>query len=247
MEDRAKLAQSNLVLYVYDNWPLWSSGTQGRMAAYAIMQGDGNFVIYDTSNVAVWSSNSWGNPGAYLVLQDDGNVVIYGPDNRVLWATMTVFNFGYPKQVDSGVVQLAHNEFASVHAQLSDNGRLDGETHIWTQNALNGFTGGTAIFLLDSNQNVLWNSQMHSMGVDGTWILGMPSSRDELWNEQYTGDLSKVSLLKAWCMLTPQNRLIDDVNTGAEIVGKVWSVVQQIIGTNSKGQGGSTTPTGPVS
>ena len=235
---------SNLVLWVYGDYPLWASGTQGRMAAVAAMQGDGNFVIYDTNNVAIWSSNTWGNPGAFLALQDDGNVVIYTPDMRPLWDTSTVFNFGWPKVVDSGVVTLANNDFAEVHAQLSNNGRVDGETHIWTRNTLNGFTGGTVIFFYDKDQNVLWNTQMHTAGVDGTWIPGLPSSRDDLWLEQYPGDMSKVALLEARCILSPQNRLISDVNSVETMLGfKPGDVLKWII-ESSSGTGGKQTPVG---
>ena len=82
-------SDGNLVLYGPDGGAMWSTGTVGTSAGFAIMQGDGNFVIYDGDGNAVWASNTAGSDGTFLVVQNDGNVVIYDAGGSPLWATGT--------------------------------------------------------------------------------------------------------------------------------------------------------------
>ena len=77
-------ADGNLVLYKNGGNPIWSTGTQGKGATYAVMQSDGNFVIY-AGSTALWSTKTNGANGAQLVLQSDGNLVIYAP--TAAWST----------------------------------------------------------------------------------------------------------------------------------------------------------------
>ena len=79
-------SDGNLVLYddVLHTAP-WSSGTAGRSAGLAGMQGDGNFVVYDASIAPRWMSGTATNANARLVLQSDGNLVVYTADGRALW------------------------------------------------------------------------------------------------------------------------------------------------------------------
>jgi hypothetical protein len=237
----------NLVLYVWND-PLWDSKTTGQPAAKAVMQQDGNFVIYDNQGKALWSSNTWGKNGSYLELDDSGSATIYHPvgaSKLPVWSTNTPFSFGWPKHIDSGPVQVAHNEFVQVTVSLSNTGRIDGETHIWTQNALYGFTGGTTIIFYDNADNSQWNTQMHHMGVDGTWIPGLPSSRNELWFEQMPqGMLGNIARLEAWCLLTPQPRLIQDLNELLDIGLKVADIYSKIQG-GAAGAAKKTTTVGP--
>jgi hypothetical protein len=238
----------NLVLYVW-NSPLWASNTAGKPAQRAIMQGDGNFVIYDNTGKAIWSSNTWGKNGAYLQLEDNGNATIYHPVGAAtlpIWSTNTPFSFDWPKRIDSGTTQVKHNEYIQVTASLSNNGHVQGETHVWTQAPLYGFTGGSAIYFYDQDDNWVWNTQMYSMGVDGTWIPGLASSRTELWNEQMPQDgrLSKVARMEAFCILTPQPRLISDINQLLDVGSKAADIIAKIAAA-SGGSSSKKTPVGP--
>lgn len=81
----------NLVLYVNNgNKPMWATGTNGKNAYVAVMQGDGNFVLYRTDDVPLWASNTPGLVAGRLDLQDDGNLVVYDIENAPHWASNTV-------------------------------------------------------------------------------------------------------------------------------------------------------------
>ncbi len=86
----------NLVLYYINknindlSDPLWSSSTDGRQVAHAIMQPDGNMVLYDIKNTAIFATNTANSFANALILQNDGNVVVY-KGRAAIWATNTVF------------------------------------------------------------------------------------------------------------------------------------------------------------
>lgn len=74
----------NLVFYGPAG-PVWSSGTYGRSAGHATMQGDGNFVVYDLDGVPWWSTDTHGSPGAQLRVQDDGYLVLTDAGGATRW------------------------------------------------------------------------------------------------------------------------------------------------------------------
>jgi hypothetical protein len=238
----------NLVLYVW-NYPLWSSNTYGQPAAQAVMQGDGNFVIYDYQGRALWSSNTWGRRGAYLELEDNANLMLLQPvgsSNLPIWSTNTPFSFGWPKNIDSGPTQVAHNEFIQVTCQLSNNGRIDGQLSVWTLNALYGFTGGACVFFYDQDDNVLFNTQVYRLGVDGTWVVGLPHNRNQLFHEQMDlATLHNVARMEAICMLTPQPRLIQDLNELLDIGVKAADIYSKIAAGSSGMSAPKKIPVGP--
>jgi hypothetical protein len=77
----------NLVLY--QDGPLWATGTVGARSAEVIMQGDGNFVLYDIAGRALWSTGTAGHPGSRFAIQNDGNLVVYDASGVPLWASNT--------------------------------------------------------------------------------------------------------------------------------------------------------------
>jgi len=78
----------NLVLYGSGMRAIWSSGTSGKGATYAVMQTDGNFVLYTSSNKAVWHTYTAGKGSSRAIIQDDGNFVVYA-GNVATWNTRT--------------------------------------------------------------------------------------------------------------------------------------------------------------
>ena len=80
-------SDDNLVLYWRGVGPLWATGTSGKRAHSAIMQGDGNFVLYGDAG-ALWHTSTHGKTGAWLIVQNDGNLVIYG-SGGALWNSRT--------------------------------------------------------------------------------------------------------------------------------------------------------------
>ena len=51
-------SDGNLVDYLWNNAPIWSTGTSGEGGIYLAMQSDGNLVLYNPNNQPLWSSNS---------------------------------------------------------------------------------------------------------------------------------------------------------------------------------------------
>ncbi len=69
-------------------YPIWSSGTNGRAVDRLEMQYDGNLVLYTPAGSVAWSSGTVNRANSYLVMQDDGNAVIYFPSDPV-WSSRT--------------------------------------------------------------------------------------------------------------------------------------------------------------
>ena len=78
---------------------------------------------------------------------------------------------------------LGHSYYMETSITVSDTGRLDAKTKIWTTEALRGFSGGVVVTLKDDHGNILNSPQIRSFGVNGTSMPGAPSDRTELWNE----------------------------------------------------------------
>ena len=77
----------NLVDYVLAGsapQQVWSSGTAGSGAVYAVMQNDGNFTLCNAAGQSVWSTGTGGNSGAYLNLGYNGALSINASNGTVL-------------------------------------------------------------------------------------------------------------------------------------------------------------------
>lgn len=78
---------------------------------------------------------------------------------------------------------LGHSDYMETTITVSDNGRLDAKTRIWTSEALRGFSGGVVVTLADDHGNILNSPLIRAFGVNGTSVPGAPSDRTEVWNE----------------------------------------------------------------
>ena len=127
-------SDDNLVLYWRGVGPLWATGTSGKRAHSAIMQGDGNFVLYGQAG-ALWHTSTHGKPGAWLIVQNDGNMVIYG-SGGALWNSRTripdqalqVGNFVVDNQSDHPIYVKPEGSGSSVAVRPGGSyaGRHDG-------------------------------------------------------------------------------------------------------------------------
>jgi probable HAF family extracellular repeat protein len=80
-------SDGNLVDYVLAGstpQQVWSSGTVGSGAVYAVMQNDGNFTLCNAAGQSVWSTGTGGNSGAYLNLGYNGALSINASNGTVL-------------------------------------------------------------------------------------------------------------------------------------------------------------------
>jgi pimeloyl-ACP methyl ester carboxylesterase len=82
-------SDGNLVVYRWDNAPLWHTHTYGTAAGRAAMQSDGNFVVYDAYGTPLWWSGTNGYNGSRVVMQNDGNLVVYAPSGAAVWSSGT--------------------------------------------------------------------------------------------------------------------------------------------------------------
>ena len=154
--------------------------------------------------------------GHYLCAENGGGGQLNGTRTAAAqWETFTVeiIPVTFPIHVD-GSKQVGDGQYVGATATLSDSGRIDCEVHVWTTNRMSGFHGAAAAFLVDDSNNILWNTQLQTLGVDGTWIPGLPSSRTEDWNETAPADVMKKSPAAVRLALTtnPTNMLMRDIN-----------------------------------
>jgi len=151
------------------------------------------------------------------------------------WETFTVEliprSVTFPLHV-TGTQRIKTGQWISLAATLADTGRVDSELHVWTNNEFTGFHGAGCVFAVDEMNQILWNSQLHTLGVDGTWIPGLPSSRTQLWNETIPADVMQVTeTIRIAVLANPTNMLMRDidmlVNVGKQI-GAIAAVVAAI-------------------
>lgn len=205
----------NLVLYrARGGEALWASNTVGTGANRAIMQDDGNFVLYSNQG-AVWATGSDGNPGAMIQIQDDANLVVYSAAGGVLWATNTSF---LPMRATADWQQSAMHMRAS--AVLTAQGQLRVDVRTWCTWVAKGFTGGCAVLVVDSNENIIHDWIVGSFGVDGTGVFWKRSSRTDSLRTNIPEDIpGRADYLLVACSHMPRDRfkeIIDEARDKAQ-------------------------------
>lgn len=82
----------------------------------------------------------------------------------------------------SQFTELGDHRRMETSVTISNNGRVDGVTRIWTAKQWSGFTGAVAVVIADSSGNVLYVTEPHSYGVDCKRCPG-PSDRTQQWSD----------------------------------------------------------------
>ena len=88
-------ADGNLVIYDWNDRPIWHSNTWGQPAGRATYQTDGNFVVYTPppANKPIWASNNYSSESyrnkSRLVLDDNGNLRTTDNYQSQTWASNT--------------------------------------------------------------------------------------------------------------------------------------------------------------
>jgi hypothetical protein len=180
-------SDGNLVLYSPSNKPLWHTATNGTGADLLAIQSDGNIVLYNQDK-PVWQSNTCCRSGAFLSIQADGNVVMYESNGTPIFATNT--DGGSPRPLNPGnknfplrgsnLTELGDHRRMETSITISNNGRIDGVTRIWTAKQWSGFTGAVAVVITDSAGNTLYVTEPRNYGVDCKRCPG-PSDRTQQW------------------------------------------------------------------
>lgn len=76
---------------------------------------------------------------------------------------------------------LGANHWMTTRGVMLANGHIDAQTRTRTGTWFGGFTGGVQILFEDANGFAIGGTQIHSFGVDGTWIGR--SDRTDYWFE----------------------------------------------------------------
>lgn len=121
-----------------------------------------------------------------------------------------------------------HNGFhMETTAKLSDNGRLDSKTDIWSTNDGFGFTGAVIVFLLDADGNILFRSRAHTAGVNGV-RLGDPSN-NILIEEDVPQDFVKHTVkLDILHIRAPHSRIEENLDEAIKVTKKISELIKNV-------------------
>jgi hypothetical protein len=166
------------------------------------------------------------------------------------------------KVVRFPIEQEQENSVATGHmktaAKLSNTGVVSGTTRTWTNNEIQGFTGGVKVELQDRDGNVLkWDMPVQTYGVNAKALTASaPSSRTADWRFDVPVEIvNQTARIRIMHRHTPQGRLDEFVDIAWKL-GKlaefyvglakdVGDVASGGSGTGSPPQGG-TGPTEPT-
>jgi len=100
---------------------------------------------------------------------------------------------------------------------ISNNGRIDGVTHIWTDNHYQGFTGAVAVVVTDSAGNHLYVTAPQSYGINCRFCPGT-HDRTQQWSDSVPSDmLGQVGGYIIFHSTNPRDRWQDWLKDAGEI------------------------------
>ena len=124
----------------FDDFKVWSAGTEGDDATQLVMQGDGNLVVED-GGTTLWRSNTDGHDGSTLVIDEYGRVAI----TNWIWQLRQWANAqGYSECKGRTLLpgeRLYRNQFICAGGKdigLDSEGRLVDVRYIWMVTAWAG-------------------------------------------------------------------------------------------------------------
>ncbi len=110
---------------------------------------------------------------------------------------------------------------------ISNNGRIDGVTRIWTAKQWQGFTGAVAVALTDVDGNILHVTEPHSYGVSCKRCPG-PSDRTQGWTDAVPSNvLSQVRKYAIIQTTNPRDRWREWLRDTKEAVQLVRGVMKE--------------------
>lgn len=167
--------------------------------------------------------------GQYVCAENGGGgAVNANRDVAAQWETFTVRviprELTFPMRVN-GQARLSTGKWVSADSTLARDGRLHTELHVWTRNEWYGFHGACAVVAVDQANTMLWRTDLHTLGVDGTWIPGKPSSRTAQYDETVPGDvLQKLTAIRLLLVENPRNMLGEDLDIAIEAGKKIVEI-----------------------
>ncbi|MCY7279261.1 MAG: hypothetical protein LH702_37400 [Phormidesmis sp. CAN_BIN44] len=110
---------------------------------------------------------------------------------------------------------------------ISNNGRIDGVTRIWTDKKLKGFTGSVAVAITDRAGNVLYVTNPQRYGVDCKRCPGS-SNRTQSWADTVPSNvLRNVGGYAIIHTTSPRDRWRDWLSTAKEAAAEVKGIYSQ--------------------
>jgi hypothetical protein len=127
----------------------------------------------------------------------------------------------------SEFTELGDHRRMKTDITISNNGRIDGVTRIWTAKQWQGFTGAAAVVLTDADGNILYVTEPHSYGVDCKRCPG-PSDRTQGWTDAVPSNvLSQVRKYAIIHTTNPRNRWREWLRDTKEAVQLVRGVIKE--------------------
>jgi hypothetical protein len=127
----------------------------------------------------------------------------------------------------SQFTELGDHRRMETSITISNNGRVDGATRIWTDKQLQGFTGAVAVVITDSAGNVLYVTAPQSYGVDCRRCPG-PSDRTQQWSDAVPSNvLSRVGGYAIVHTTNPRDRWRDWLGTAREAATEVRAIYRE--------------------
>ncbi len=124
----------------------------------------------------------------------------------------------------SQFTELGDHRRMETSVTISNNGRVDGVTRIWTDKQLKGFTGAVAVVITDSAGNVLHVTVPQSYGVDCRRCPGS-SDRTQQWSDAVPSNvLGRVGGYAIIHTTNPRDRWRDWLSTAREAATEVRAI-----------------------
>jgi hypothetical protein len=155
-------------------------------------------------------------------LQLTGNVLASSSHERLLIAQSQRF----PLRSSDEYTDLGDHRQMQTQITISNNGRIDGVTRIWTDKKWQGFTGAVAVVITDRAGNILYVTNPQSWGVDCKRCPG-PSNRTQGWADTVPSNvLKQVGGYRILHTTNPRNRWrswLSDTKEAATEIKAIYS------------------------
>jgi hypothetical protein len=127
----------------------------------------------------------------------------------------------------SEFTELGDHRRMKTDVTISNNGRIDGVTRIWTAKQWQGFTGAAAVVLTDADGNILHVTEPHSYGVNCKRCPGS-SDRTQGWTDTVPSNvLSQVRKYAIIHTTNPRDRWREWLRDTKEAVQLVRGVMKE--------------------
>jgi hypothetical protein len=162
------------------------------------------------------------NPAFDKGFSDDSQRILTGKTDPNPVPTISL-NQNFPLR-GSQFTELGDHRRMETSITISNNGRIDGVTRIWTAKKWSGFTGAVAVVVTDSAGNILYVTEPHSYGVDCKRCPG-PSDRTQQWTDSVPSNI--LNQVKGYAIVhstNPRNRWrewLRDANEAAQSIQQI--------------------------